>query len=137
MSIDEALTTYLLAQSGLTALIGRRLFPDETPEEVDLRSQTAVVYKTISDIPDYFIDRETDLAGPIYQWTAFAPTRKKARAIAAQIRAALTDYSGMMSGIFVQHIRRLNEIPQRFATSDGAVRVWSVTLEYQITYTKE
>ena len=135
MHIEEAFTSYLLAQTGLTALIGRRLYPDETPQEVDLRTQSAVVYQQPS--PDEKIHThqgQTKSETPYYQFTAYAPTRAGARAVAEQIKAALNDYRGVMGGLTVEYITLINELADTLTTADGIVKVSAITLEYEIAY---
>jgi len=134
VEIEEALTTYLLAQSDLTALIGRRFFYDELPQGTTL---PAVVCQCVDDIKSHTHDGQSKLESPNYQYTAYASTRSGARAIANKIKAALCDYVGVMSGIKVQYITLLNELPNTEATSDGSITVHTVDLEFEINFIKE
>jgi len=135
MDIEAAFTAYLLAYIGLTALIGNRLYPDETPQSVNLATQTAVVYQHISAgfIHTHQGQNKTEL--PNYQLTVYAPTRPQCKAIAAQIKAALCDYVGTMGGLTVQYIMLVNELFDTQHPGDG-VTVSTCDLEFEIVYNR-
>jgi hypothetical protein len=131
--IEEALTTYLLAQSGLTALIGGRFFPDLLEDDATL---PAVVYLNISDVKDHTLDGQLALESPVIQFTAYATTKSAAKAVAAQLKTALSDYHGTLSGITVQYIKLLNELSSVDTSADGMVKVWTTDLEYEVNYNR-
>jgi len=132
MEIEEALTTYLLAQTGLTALIDRRFYFDILPQNCNL---PAVVCTLISDVKDHTMTLQCDLERPMYQFSAYATTRAGARAVANQLKTALVDYHGTLSGIVVQYIRLAYEIS---TTETDADTKTSVThLEYEVNFIKE
>jgi len=134
MEIDEALTAYLLAQSSLTALIGRRLYPEETPSDVDLATQTAVTYIFIDDIKLHTHQGQNGLESPNVQFTAYAPTRARARAVSNQIKTALCDYVGTIGGLTVQYIKLSNELPGKWKSTDGTVNIHMVDLEFEVNF---
>lgn len=134
MEIDEALTAYLLARPGLTALIGRRLYPEETPQSIDLATQTAVTYIFVSDVKIHTHDGQEALESPSIQFTAYAPTRSAARAVSIQLKTALCDYVGTMSGLEVQYIKLINELPSMWKNTDGTVKVHIVDLEFEVFF---
>ena len=137
MEIDEALTTYLLSRPGLTALIGSRLFPDETPQSIDLRTISAVVYFNVSDTKDHSLTGQNKIENPFYQYTVYSPTRAGARAISNQIKTALCDYQGTLSGLTVQHIKLVNELVSKTTSTDGLIKVNTVDLEFEVIFEKE
>ena len=134
MEIDEALTTHLLAHAGLTALIAGRFFHDEMPQGTAL---PAVVCINVSDVKDHTHQGQVTLESPVYQFTAYAETKGAAKAVAAQIKAALSDYTGTMSGLAVKYIKLLNELSTLDASADGLVKVYTTDLEYEINYETE
>jgi len=134
LEIEEAFTTYLLAQSGLTALIGRNLDPDETPQEVSVSAGPVVTYIKISDVKDHTLTGQDELEPPIFQFSVFASTRAAARAVSNQLKTALQDYSGTLSGIVVQHIKLINEMSSLEKSPDGTVKVYTEDLEFEISY---
>ena len=133
MDIEEALTTYLLAQTGLTALIDRRFSFGDAPQNQAL---PYVVCITISDVKDHTLRAQSELEGPVYQLTVYAATRRAARAVARQIKAALQDFTGEMSGVKVQYIQLLNELTSTEEIADTR-RAHICDLEFEINYLKE
>lgn len=134
MEIHEALYDYLLAQSGLTALIDRRLYQEERPQASNL---PAVSYMYISDVKDHTLTAQQKLESPMIQFTAYASTIAGARAVSNQVKAALADYVGTLSGLEVQYIKLVNELPSTERNADGTVLVRTVDQEYEINFVKE
>lgn len=132
--LQEALTTYLKAYAGLTALISTRLFPDEIPQGTTL---PAVFYINISDVKSHTLTGQLALESPMIQYTVYASTKPSARAVANQIKAALKDYVGTLSGVTIQYIRLINELSNKYTSPDGTIRVFTHDLEFQINYIKE
>ena len=129
--IEEALVAYLLAQPGLTALIGNRLYPDLLEDDTSL---PAVVYLNVSDTKDHTLAGQLDLESPVIQFTAYATTKAGAKAVAAQLKTALSDYHGTLSGVPVQYIKLLNELSSSSTTADGMVRVFTTDLEFEVNF---
>jgi hypothetical protein len=132
--IEEALTTYILAQAGITALISRRFGFDEMPLGTELPYLTA---GCISNVLTHTHQGQNAGESPIYQITAYAATRKTARSLAEAVKAALCDFSGTMGGLEVAYITLLNDLPDTLSNSDGTVKIHAVALEFQIDYYKE
>ena len=133
MHIEEALVAHLLAQTGLTALISRRFFYEELPQDTILPAVTCI---KISDIKDHTLTGQSELERPTYQFTAWASTKAGARAVAEQIKLTLSDYQGTMGGITVQKIELQTEMSSLEKSPDGTTKVYFEDLEYQINYIK-
>ena len=133
MTIEDALTAFILAQTGLTALIGRRYFYDVLPMGTAL---PAVVCKCVSDVKIHTHQGQASSEEPSYDLTAYASTRSGARAVAEQIKAALCDYVGTMSGLAIEYCTLLNELPDTLTNADGTIKIHTVTLEFEIDYKK-
>ena len=131
MELEEALTAHLKAQSGLTALVGQRIYPDEIPQGTKL---PCVCYIKISDIKEHQYIGQDSFERPVYQLTAFAATKPSARQVTNQLKAALSDYCGDMSGIEVQKIELQTEMSSLVTTADGTTRTYTEYLEYEINY---
>lgn len=131
MNIDEALTAYILAQPGITALIDRRLYPDDLPEGT---RYPAVTCRDISDVKNHAIDGQIKNENPVRQFTVYADTKPEAMAAGAQIEAALNDYTGVMGEIPVQKITLLNALSSTYVSTDGLVKKNTRYLEYQIHF---
>ena len=129
--LETALTTYLLTQSGLTALIGNRIQPEEQPQNSDL---PAVVYITVSDVKEHFLIGQAALEQPYIQFTVYAKTKPSAIAVSVQLKTALNDYHGTLSSVVIQKIELVNELPGLETSADGTTRIHTLDLEYQIFY---
>lgn len=134
MEIEDAFTAHLLAQTNLTALIDRRLFPEEIPQGTKL---PAVSFIKISDIKDHTYSGQSKLEQPMFQFTVFASKKSEARAISNQIKNTLCDYTGTIGGIFVQYIRLENELSNLEKSPDGIIKVYTESLEFEINFNKE
>ena len=132
--IEEALRTYLQTKSGLTALVSTRIYPDDLSDGAEL---PAVVYFKVSDVKDHILTGQSKLESPVFQFSAYATTKAGARAITNQLKAALSDYYGTLSGLVVQHIKLLNEMSTLQTTGDGAARVYVEDLEFEVNFEKE
>jgi hypothetical protein len=130
LEIEEAINAYLLTEPGLTALIGNRIYPDEAEDGAVL---PYVVYKDVDDIKNHTLEGQLPDENPVKQWTVYATTKKEAKAVARQIKAALKDYSGILSGIPVQHIMLLNELSDIAVISEDK-RAYYTLLEFEISY---
>jgi hypothetical protein len=131
MDIEEALTAYLLAQSGLTALIARRLYFDSLKLGTDL---PAVVCINISDVKLHTLTGQYANERPMYQFSAYGSTRAEARAVANQLKTALIDYHGTLSGVVVNKIELQNELSSQYVSADGTTKTCIVDLEFEVSY---
>ena len=132
MEIEEALVTYLKAQTGLAALIGAKIYPDEAPQGTTF---PYVTYIDISDIPNHTHDGQDDLENPIKQFTVHAQGKAAAKAIANQIESAMSDYKGTLSGLDVSYITLQNRLASKEKTADVSVNY--VDLEFEIVWRRE
>jgi hypothetical protein len=80
---------------------------------------------------------QAPLERPMYQFSAHATTRAGARLVANQLKAALIDYHGTLSGVVIQKIELQNELTILDTSSDGLVRVHITDLEFEVIYVKE
>ena len=134
MEIEEALTAYLLDFPGLTALIGGdKLYPDELPQGIKL---PAVIYSKVSDVKDHTLTGQDCLESPMLQFAVFAGSKAAARAVANQLKAALCDFQGTLSGIEIQYIKLENELSSLERSSDGTIKINTEILEFEINFVK-
>lgn len=136
MGIKEALIAYLLARPGLTALVSNRIHLHELPQGSTL-SLPAVVILDVSNVLIHTHEGQLDVEMPIKQFTAYGQTQAAADAVADQLKLALNDYHGTLSGLVIQKIELQSEGTDLVTSSDGTVRVCTADLEYEITYEKE
>ena len=133
MELEAALTSYLLDFLGLATLIGDKLYPDELPQGIKL---PAVIYSKISDVKEHTLIGQNHLERPMLQFSAFAGSKTAVRAIANQLKSALCDFQGDLSGIKIQYIRLENELSSLERSSDGAIKIYTEILEFEINYLK-
>ncbi len=131
MDINEALVAYLKAQVGLTALIATRIYPNVGPQGCAMPYLT---YLDISDIKDHALSGQVTLERPMKQFTVYAATKASASAVAKQVRLALVDYQGTMSGIEIQKIQLENELSGLEMLGDGTLKIYTHDLEFQVNY---
>ena len=131
MTIDEALVARLKAYTGLTALISLRVFPEELPQGTEL---PAVTYITISDYKIHTLKGQDVLARPSIQFTALGLTKSTVNAVGEQIKLALSDYQGTLSGLTIQKIELTNDLPNLLTTADGTTKMFAEDLEYEVNY---
>jgi hypothetical protein len=139
MSIEEAITAYLLSRPGLTALIGTRFHFDELEQDKPNESPKlpAVVCSRVSDVKTHTLTGQLTLERPVFQFTALAKTKAACRAVTDQMKAALVDYQGTLSGIEIQKIELQNEMNGLEKSSDGTMKIYTEDLEFEINYVKE
>jgi len=134
MEIEEAFVAYLLDQIELTDLIDNRIFPDETPQEIDLLSQTAIIYQTQSDNPIHSLTGQYNLARTTIQFTVYVQTKALARQISNVMQDVLCDYQGFMETIYIQKIELQSRIPNKESNSDGTISLFTEDLDFEFNY---
>lgn len=99
MSIEESLFTRLSTHAGLSALVSARIYPLILPQKPTL---PAVTYTRVSGERVSAMGADTVIARPRFQVSCFASTYASARAVAAQVRAALQRWRGTVGGVVIQ-----------------------------------
>jgi hypothetical protein len=95
MGLSEALRDYLIADSGLQALIGSRLHPQILPQSPTLPAMT---YQMISTTPHHTLQGVVALSRYRIQFDSWAPTLLAVEAVNDALRAALDGFSGGLGG---------------------------------------
>ena len=98
MTIETGLNAHLLADGGVAAIVGDRVYPINVPQDVDL---PAVAYMRISGAPDYTHDGESGLESARFQFTCEALTYSAAKGLALAVRAAISGYTGAMDDVTI------------------------------------
>jgi hypothetical protein len=112
MIFEQALMTYLLDQSAITALVNTKIYFTRAPQDVD---QPYIVVFKVSGPRVHSHDGGSGLANPQFQLSIFASSYGTAKEIAAAIQSALQGYTGTMgggSGVFVGNCMYVNEVDQ-------------------------
>ena len=71
MIFEQALMTYLLAQSGITDLVGTRIHYVKAPQDV---AKPYIVFFKVTGPRDHSHDGGTGLANPRFQFSIFSTT---------------------------------------------------------------
>lgn len=90
MTLEEALTKYLLADSGLTALIGQRLYPDDAIPQGNKTWPVLTYRQTGSDPVHYLTGERSALERDSYDLTAHSPDRRQCSAVRDRLKAILS-----------------------------------------------
>lgn len=109
MQIEQAILKELLADSGITGLIGERLYYVKAPQDV---TSPYVVFFKASAPREYSHDGASELARPRFQFSCFAETYYQAKQIAEAIRSVIEAFSGVMGGaggVEIGHCFCINE----------------------------
>jgi predicted PurR-regulated permease PerM len=133
MFIEEALHTYLKVYSGLSALISTRVYPLTVPQSGTL---PALAYQSISTERVHAFQQDTGFASKVMQISSWGATLSSAKAVAAQARAALQNFSGTMGGIGGVTVNAVL-IESEMDDYDEASKSYVVHQEYEIWYQEE
>ncbi len=135
MELNEAIETYLSGYAGLTALVGKRIYPIKLPDNV---TQSSVVYQLISEEEvESFHQPDTDLLGAIYSFTAWAESLSAANSVGRQIRAAFKNYSGVMGGaggVTIGAILKISRYSGIDLIQEGAKPKYKNVQDFEIWY---
>uniref|UniRef100_A0A6M3JYL9 DUF3168 domain-containing protein n=1 Tax=viral metagenome TaxID=1070528 RepID=A0A6M3JYL9_9ZZZZ len=96
MLIEQALMTYLLAQTTITAYVGRRIYFVEATQPTE---QPYMVISKISGVRLQSHEANTHLAHPRFQFTVFAEAYSDAKGCISALQTSLQGYSGTMGGV--------------------------------------
>lgn len=93
------LTEYLLADAGLSALIGDRLYPLVIDEDND---GDCLTYQVVSDPSEITHSGQNTFSHPRIQFDCYGSTYAAALAVANALKAATAGYKGSMGSVNVQ-----------------------------------
>jgi hypothetical protein len=89
MTIEEAIYSYLSNETGITSLVGSRIYPVKLPQNTDY---PAITYFRVSG-PEH---HEKDMAYPRFQFSCWAAEYGTAKGLAAEVKAAFQRFKGTM-----------------------------------------
>jgi hypothetical protein len=96
MTLEQALATRLAAYAGLTALVSARIYPLRLAQSPTL---PAVTYQRISTVPVQALSASASvMIRTRLQVTSWATTYAGVQLVAAQVRACLDGFAGMLGG---------------------------------------
>lgn len=110
MLIEQALMTFLKAQSDVTDLVSTRIYFVRAPQDV---SEPYIVVSKVSGPREHSHEGGDGMASPRFQLSSFSTSYATVKGIAAALQTVLQGYSGTMggeSGVKVGNILYSNEV---------------------------
>ena len=131
MALEDAIHNRLTSDhAGTSALIGTRCYPMVKPQK---EKRTCVVYQKISGAREIIGGSDSALAHPRFQFRLIAPSYSAVKALAVQVTAALSRWSGTLQGETIQASFPLNELDGPTEPSpDGKGKLYSVLTDFEI-----
>lgn len=129
MAIQNHIYTRLSTYAGLTALVGTRIYPVVAPESP---AYPLVIFDLIApNKPKTSGGTSGNHIEALYQVSCWADTYASARAVAAQIVAALEDYAGTSDSTTIQMCYYESEREDFEPTT----KKYSIPIDFTIWYT--
>lgn len=91
--IEKDLKTYLLAQAGVSALVGTRVYASHLPQQPTL---PAITFNRITGQRELMHSGRSGLAHPQFQVDCWADDYTEVKQLAEQVRLVLEGYGGSM-----------------------------------------
>lgn len=129
--LEEAVYSRLSGFAGLTALVSTRISPVEIPQDAAL---PAVVYQRISGIRNYAMGNQTPLVRARIQVTSWAESYSGVKAVAEQVRLALSNWHGTAAGVTIDWTEMLDDTDLFEDRTGSALGVLGVASDFYIHY---
>lgn len=127
-SIDTALYTRLSGFAGLAALVGTGIYPPPAPQDA---TYPLVTFQQISGVRTHVMGpNETGFVDARFQVDSWATSSTSARAVAEQVRLALSCYRGTSDTIVIDLVVIENEQ----ALYDDEVELHRIIHDYIVHY---
>lgn len=127
MIFEEALQAHLVADAGVSALIGTRVYPDIMPPG---SAKPAAVYTLIGNMRGSTLCATDTLVAGQYQIDAYATSYKASKLLAKALFGCLADYKGVIGEFKVSRIFILSEVD----LDDPDPGLYRVSQTYQVWY---
>lgn len=127
MSIQADIRTYLLTQTGVTDLIGSRIYAMKLPKKAVFPSLT---YSTISSVRTRSHSGDSSLTTPRIQLSCWGEKYQDCKDLAAELVSSLESYKGLMGSTTVYSSFVENELD----LYDSESKVYHVPVDVKIRY---
>lgn len=138
--LGAAVRGYLVADSGVSGLVGSRIYPDVLPQGYKVRDGGALTYTLIHTVHDHLINGLAGIARSRIEFAAFASTRAGANLIAEAVRSSdLVGFTGAMGGVLIESVdlesgvQTLEERPTDGSQEHRYLTVFDYLFAYQET----
>jgi hypothetical protein len=128
-TIDDAVYHELSQHAGLAALVSDRIYPDELPEGCIF---PAVRFGEASLAPTYSHDGDSNLDATRMQFDCYAATRTGARAVANQVRNALTGHKMAYQNVAISSGFAENAL----SGYDDGLQKWRYIIDITLQYSQ-
>jgi Protein of unknown function (DUF3168) len=105
--IEEALEARLTGFAGLVALVADRIYPVRLPQNP---VYPAITYQRVSGVREHTMGSDPGIAAPRFQVSVWGTSVQDTIDVSAQVQAALSRFSGVVSGVTIQDIFLENEL---------------------------
>ncbi len=126
-SIDSALYTRLVAFPGLAELVSTRIYPPPIPQNP---TYPLVTLQQISGVRGYVMGNQSGAVAARFQVDSWAETSIGARALAEQVRLAMSIYRGTSDSVVIDLITIENET----RLFEDGVELHRIMQEYLVNY---
>lgn len=131
MSVTNAIRAILIADGGVSAKVGTRVYPLVAPANAAL---PFVTYQWVAAARRHGLGGSVQLATPTIQVDSYAATYTSVHELVTAVRQALDGYSGTIAGAEIQEIQAGNELDIYDNESDDGL--YRVTQDYSVTFTE-
>jgi hypothetical protein len=139
--LGEALRGYLIANAGVVALTGQRIYPDVLPQGYTVATGGALTYTIIDTVHEHLINGLSGIARSRIEFAAFAGTRAAANVLAEAVRASgLAGTTGLVGGVYFESVmldsgvQTLDERPTDGTQQHRYITVFDYLIAYQESY---
>lgn len=126
MSIETVMVARLVGYSGLSALVGSRIYPNVMPQNVDF---PAISYRRVSTTRESAMGSDTGIARARFQVDSYAKNYDEVRPVAEKVRAALQRWRNS-SGTVVQDSFIIGETD----SYEHETQVHRVSQDFEVIY---
>lgn len=130
MLLEEAIRAHLVANGGVSALIGTRLYPLVLPQDP---TYPAIVLTRVSGVREHSHDGPSLLSTSRLQLDCIAPTAAAAKNVADKVRLALDGFRGTMGGAGGVEVNGAWLEDERDGYDDE-LRVYSASVDYMVLH---
>lgn len=130
MEIEAAIYSELKNNSGVSALVGTRIYPKKLPQNSTF---PALIYQQVGGGSIYSHSGASALATPVWQVSCFASTFTGAKNLARKVREALQGFSGTLGGaggVSTGGIFKRNEID----LYDDETQIYQTVLDFNMMH---
>ena len=129
--MEQALIAKLLADGGISALVGNRVFPISRDQASAL---PAVTFGTVSNVPIYTNDGEAGIAEARMQIDCWGASYPSAKLTAQAVKSALSAFFGTVEGVVFQYVLLDGERDSREGGSNAAEYQFRTQLDFRVFY---